>query len=228
MNMKANLKTSFMLLGTLALTLVLLTSCVEIPSEAPPFPEFKAKVRIIHTSNDLGEPGVLMDGSGVGAVAKGGATSYMDVDAGDHVFQVNTEDADTLFIDTDFVGTVYLTTMTAGYKKRYLKTRERWLYNAPAKEGKASVVIMNLCPDGTFKVVLTTDETTTSSLSDGLAYTKYVSKELDVSGHTYYYTVYDGDTPLQRIDITPASGRSMTHVFMNAKADLAIKEFGNE
>lgn len=231
MNMKTNYKSLFTLLGVVVLTLAMLTSCVDIPTEAPPLPDFKAKLRVIHVATDVGDPGVKINGVGVGALAFGNSTAYQTVDAGRHAFQAGSEKADTLFIDTDFSGTVFMATKDANNTRRFIKMREHWLYTdvAPADMGK--IFITQMVTGAALKIDLVTVEggtETPATLSSGLAFSRYVSKTLTPTGKTYYYNVYDGATLVKKIDFTVSAGKAKHHVLYNTKADLMVKEFGNE
>jgi|Deesub1362B_J571_1020462.scaffolds.fasta_scaffold03651_4 hypothetical protein len=233
MKMEPKIRAQFTLLGFLVLLAFVLSSCVDVPSEAPPLPKFKAKLRVIHAATDLGEVTVKLDGEVLASLNMEGASPYVDLDAGKHAFQVGNEEVDSLFVDTDFVGTFYIATLTNDNDSRFIKKRERWLYNAPAPEDTTIVTFAQFCPDGVFKIAMmgvnsAEQDTVRKTLASALAFTKFTWARLAVTGWDYTFYVIDGSDTLLTVKPTLASGTSVTEVLLNTKANLKVKEFMNE
>jgi hypothetical protein len=104
--------------GLLCIVLVsmLVISCVKIPTEAPPLPEFLAKIRVVNVAESLGAVNVsvrsLPDTLGLKAVAMGNVNvgedgAYKTIDAGTKVF-TNGANIDTLVVTTDLIGSIFV------------------------------------------------------------------------------------------------------------------------
>ncbi|HHM24005.1 MAG TPA: DUF4397 domain-containing protein [Bacteroidetes bacterium] len=235
MKMEPRSKAPFTLLGVLLIALFAISSCVKIPTEAPPLPKFKAKLRIIHAATDVGEVAVKLDGQNLATLSMEGASPYVDVDAGKHAFQVGSEDVDSLFVDTDFVGTFYIAAKAGGNTKRLIKKRERWMFNPPAPKDTAAVVFAQMSPDGAYDILWAgsysgsdTSYSKNGTLASGLAFTKFAGGFFPVTGWSYTFYVTDGTDTLLTVNPTISSGKSVTEVLMNNKANLKVKEFANE
>jgi len=231
MKMEPRFKWHFTLLGVLLIALLAISSCVKIPTEAPPLPKFKAKLRVIHAATDIGEVTVKLDGQNLATLSMEGASPYVDLDAGKHAFQVGSEDVDSLFVDTDFVGTFYIAAKTNGNTKRLIKKRERWLFNPPAPTDSAVVAFAQMSPDGEYKIEMSGTNGTDNvneTLADKLAFTEFTAVKIPVTGWTYTFYVSSGSDTLLTVNPTIASGKSVTEVLMNEKANLKVKEFANE
>ncbi len=254
MKMKPSMKLHFTLLGISLSVIFLLSSCVKIPTEAPPLPNLKAKVRVIHAATDLGEVNVKLDGRSIATLAMESSSAYIDLNAGKHTFQVGEQPVDTLFIDTDFVGTVYLATVfisDGDTTDRFIKKRERWMFNPPSPDTLATVFFAQMSHTIAYKVYCSGDYsdsdtsfTDNGTLDNTLTYTKFASMKIPhktfdviddtttkyypISNWTYtFYVVSDSDT-LLTITPTLSLGKAVTEVLLNPKANLTVKEFSNE
>lgn len=229
--MKSSRKTVFLSLGAISLAITLITSCVKVPTAGIEMPTLLAKARLINAAADIGDPGIKMDGAGVGALAPENMIAYKETSAGRHVFQAGTEKADSLQLDTDFLGTVYVVTKTATQTTRFIKLLEHRRYKPAALDTMMHLIVSQLSPDATPKIELIKTKgsvNTTEAISAAMAYTSSISRQLPVKGWTYAVRVLDGTTELAKVSFTPVGGKGKTVLVMNPKASLKAKTFDNE
>ncbi|NOY76664.1 MAG: DUF4397 domain-containing protein [Calditrichaeota bacterium] len=223
--------------GLLSVLLVVffILSCADVPTNAPPLPKFKAKVRIINAATDVAQATILMDGKNFANVAFKAGTDYTDLAAGKHTFQIQGQEVDTLFIDTDFVGTVYAVKKTNNAASRFVKKRERYMYNDPAPKDRAVVVFAQFSPDTSLSIVMETvldsagtKDTTSTDFATDLGFGEFAAQKLLVDNRTYKFYVKAKDTTLLTIVPSVAKGKSVTEVILNPVSSLTSQEFENK
>lgn len=126
---------------------ILVVSCVKLPTEAPPLPEFRAMIRFFHALPGAGQATVQMDGQNAGTLDFGEASDYVTIDAGTHYFNIQGDTlVDTLAIPTEFVGTIYVADTTGG-GDRFVTHRERWYYTTPVADTISVAHVANFNAD---------------------------------------------------------------------------------
>ena len=233
MKISIHAKTFGMLSVLLAVFLIL--SCADVPTNAPPVPEFKAKVRVINTATDVAQAAILMDGKSFANVAFKAGTDYKAMAAGKHTFQIQGQEVDTLFIDTDFVGTVYAENKSGSTVSRFVKKRERYMFNDPAPKDRAVVAFAQFSPDTSFTIVMETvldsagtKDTTSTNFATSLGFGEFAAQKLLVDSRTYKFYVKAKDTTLLTIAPSLVKGKSVTEVILNPVSSLTSQEFENK
>lgn len=134
---------------SIVLISMLVISCVKIPTDAPPLPEFKAKVRIINVAASLGAVDVSIGGVAMGSVGVGANGAYRTIDAG--IKQVSIPSVtDTLIFATDMIGSVFVIDETQDPDETFLLSREWSLddfTNPPMADTVAQVIVAHMAAD---------------------------------------------------------------------------------
>lgn len=197
------------------------SSCVKLPSEAPLLPELNGKVRLIHAASQLGNglDSISVDGAMMAKLIFGGSSEYQTLDAGNRIFSLYHEAPETLFIDTDFVGSVYLANKESMDDNRFIKIRERWIYSSPIADPLVHLIVAQMVTDtlsvsflGTTPWVLPFGSHRTISFSAEPG-------ELIISAY---------GSPLDTLVYNFQGGMELTMVLMGTLNDFQVKWFEND
>ena len=224
---------SYLVALSIIVVMVIGFSCADVPSQAPPFPEFKSKVRYIHTATDLGEVGVVMDGTTKANLSFGTASAYFDEDAGRKLFRLEggaANDTANVQLDTDDVIAIYVVTRPNAEAPRFIKKSERKLYRdvSPA-DTLAKVLIAQMC-DATLAVSVESisgADTTTTEVSSGLGFTNFAWVSLATNGPSHTLMVKDGDTVVKSQSLDLTGGKVYTEVLHNTVYNLSVAQLEN-
>ena len=209
--------------GTLLIVFItiLMVGCVKIPSEAPPLPDFKAEIRFFNAMG--GQISVSVDGQNKASVPNGEASVYMEVVPGNRVFKLTDTDAETLFVDTDFFGTIFVKTKAGQYTKVFSKNRERWLYGQNTPEDSTARVTVAQMVQGDLTVSFENDD---AHHDFGGAFGA-IEKTLLPMGD-YAVTVVAGADTVKTMTQTLANQSDQTIVFTGAANNPTVKTLNNE
>jgi len=134
---------------------MLVISCVKIPTEAPPLPDLLSKVRLINAAANLDDAAeVTFTGITGETVTEevnfGEASNYMTVDAGQKRFQLvggAEDDTASIFLATDWIGSVYILDKAEEGDDRFLRVGEWWTYKGTPEADSAKVIFAQMCAD---------------------------------------------------------------------------------
>ncbi len=224
---------SYLVVLSIIVVMVIGFSCADVPSQAPPFPEFKSKVRFIHTATDLGEVGVIMDGTTKASLSFGAASAYFDEDAGRKLFKLQggaEDDTANVRLDTDDVIAIYVVTRPDDDAPRFVKIAERKLYlDVSPADTLAKVLVAQMC-NATLAVSVESisgADTTTTEVSSGLAFTKFAWVNLATNGPSHTLMVKDGDTVIKTQPLQLSGGKVYTEVLHNTVDNLSVAQLEN-
>lgn len=225
---------SYLVALSIIVIMVIGFSCADVPSQAPPFPEFKTKVRFIHAATDLGQVGVVMDGTTKASLTLGQKSAYFDEDAGTKMFKLDgglAADTARIHLETDDVIALFIVDKADDAAPRFVERAERRLYNEVApSDTVAKVMIAQMC-DATLGISvesITGSDTTTTDVSAGLAFTNFTWVTLPTNGYTHTFTVTNGDSVLTTFAPTLVGGKGYTEMLYNTVDNLSVAEFENE
>lgn len=209
--------------GTLLIVFItiLMVGCVKIPSEAPPLPEFSAEVRFFNAT--AGQISVSVDGQNKASLAAGAKSAYMTLSPGNRVFKLADADAETLFVDTDFFGTIFVKAKAGEFSKMFSKNRERWLYaeNTP-EDSTARVIVAQMTQANV--VVSIENEADHADLGGGFG---AVGSALLTMGDYNVMVVADGDT-VRNAALSLPNMASKTVVVHGAANNPTVATMDNE
>jgi len=214
----------YALLLSILLVTILAVSCVKIPTEGQPLPNFTGTVRFINAASDVGETSVLFDGSSVGTLALGQAGSYSTVKAGTHSFYIPADPdtmIDSLFVDTDFVGTFFIVPKEDAGDARFLKNREHWAYaNKVVPDTMVHVCIAQMVPVE-LKVGIDSGNATKYNFKD-------TKPELLLASESHTFYVISGDDTLATVTPSLTAGTSSTLLIYGTADDVKTQVFDNK
>lgn len=224
---------SYLVALSIIVVMVIGFSCADVPSQAPPFPEFKSKVRYIHTATDLNEVGVVMDGTTKANLTFGTASAYFDEDAGRKLFKLQggaANDTANVQLDTDEVIAIYVVTRPTDAAPRFVKKAERKLYRdvSPA-DTLAKVMVAQMC-DSTLAISVESisgADTTTTTVSAGLTFTNFAWVSLATNGTSHKLIVKNGDAVVKTQSLQLTGGKVYTEVLHGAVDNLSVAQLEN-
>ncbi|MBD3287222.1 hypothetical protein GF337_00325 [candidate division KSB1 bacterium] len=224
---------SYLVALSIIVIMVIGFSCADIPSQAPPLPEFMSKVRFIHTATDLGEVGVVMDGTTKATLSFGQASAYFDEAAGRKLVRLDggaANDTAMVRLDTDDVIAVYVVTRPDAEAPRFVKKAERRLYRdvTPA-DTLAKVLFAQMC-DATLAISVESisgADTTTTEVSSGLAFTNFAWGSFATNGPSHTLIVKDGDAVVKSMALDLTGGKVYTEVLHNTVDNLSVAQLEN-
>ncbi len=210
-------------LFTIVVLIVLGMSCADVPTDAPPFPEFKTKVRVIHAAADLSDVTVTFADKSVGPLARGNKSSYYEMPAGKKTFKLNNGESQKIQLDTDGVITVYVATRPDTTFPRFIKKIERSRMFAPKTPADtlASVIFAQMVLDSTLTV--SGDEIGTKKLSFGSFAGFNVPANKDLSFH-----IINGADTLMTYTKQFSGGEAYTELVYSTDSQIKVVGFKNE
>jgi len=218
------MKNFYALLLSVVLLTVLAVSCVKIPTEGHELPNFTGTFRFINAASDVGETAVHLNGSSVGTLALGQANDYETVQAGTHAFYVPADPdtmIDSLVVDTDFSGTIFIVPKEINEDRRFIKNREHWEYaNEVVADTMVHVCIAQMVPMEDLKVGI---DDGAATIYDFKATTAKVLHGAE--SHTFY--VIFGDDTLDTVTPALTAGTSSTLLIYGTADDVKTEVFDN-
>ena len=224
---------SYLVALSIIVIMVIGFSCADIPSQAPPFPKFMSKVRYIDVATDLGDVGVVMDGTTKANLSVGEASAYFDEAAGTKKFKLEggaAMDTASIHLDTDDVIALYIVPRADANAPRFVKKAERRLYRDVApSDTLAKVMVAQMC-DSTLAVSVESisgADTTTTDVSSGLAFTKFAWVTLATNGPSHTLVVKHNDAVIKSSSLNLSGGKVYTEVLYNTVDNLSVAQFEN-
>ena len=118
---------------------MLITSCVDVPTEGPTPPDFKAEFRFVHAALDAGDVAVSVDGQSAGNMSFAGVLSHKSYQAGSRVVNVG-GDVFNVAMSSEQRGTIVVLDKV-GEDRTFLKLVERRIFDPATTEvGRYRVV----------------------------------------------------------------------------------------
>ncbi len=210
-----------------------LLSCVDLPSTAPEFPDFRSQTRFINA--ETGQVSVLLEqtvGAGLSSFAANidpqGDTGYRDVPAGDRLVKLAADpDTTLLAVNADAKLTVVIFPRAAVSETRFRGYQERRTFDSvPADTAQVRFIAAALSA-ASYDIVNASDTTVVAS---GLALrgsSGYVS--LAPGNYTFGVVETDSTTILATAPaVTLADGKRSTVIVFGTAASLALKNFQDD
>lgn len=166
-------KVTTVILSVLVLS-VWLISCVDVPTNGPPPPDFSSEFRFVSAAADLGDVGVSVDGQSIGNVTFMGEIAHADYPSGNRVVTLSNGDELRVPMTFDERATVLILPLTAAVRE-FIKLVERRTYQTAATS-TARFRIVHASPDAGFATVTVVGADTTLS-GEGIYrdFTEYAS-----------------------------------------------------
>jgi hypothetical protein len=214
--------------GTLMIVFImmLVIGCVKLPSEAPALPEFKAELRFINAASDVGQASVTVDGQDAASLALGAASDYLEFDAGNRIFKLENQPAETLFVDSDFFGTIFIMPRVNPTDSRFGKLQERWRHtnNLPA-DSTAGVTVVQMVPD---TLTLTFVNVADEALQAGFTGDRGTYWKSNVVMGDYRVTVVSGEDTVKTFTESVPNQADLTFVLYGSATDPSYTRLNNE
>lgn len=215
--------------GTLMIVFImmLVIGCVKLPSDAPALPEFKAELRFINAASDVdGEARVTVDGQDAASLALGAASDYLEFDAGNRIFKLQDQPAETLFVDSDFFGTIFIMPLVNPTDSRFGKLQERWRYNntLPA-DSTAGVTVVQMVPD---TLTLTFVNLANEALQAGFTGDRGTYWKSTVVMGDYRVTIVAGGDTVKTFNESVPNQAELTYVVYGSATNPSYTKLNNE
>ncbi len=214
----------------LVLTVAFL-GCVDVPSNAPEFPDFRTQTRFIQASASLGAASVTVDGVSAASVDYQSASAYMDIAAGNRLMLVGGDAvATSLALEADGKITVVIFPKESATAARFRKFTERRTYDAlPDTVGQVRFISAGLDTaggSGSYDVVNMADSSVVvpaMALRDNSGY-------LNMPAGSYTFGMAPAGTEnfLATVDITLANGQRFTAIIFGDQTSAAMRGFQDD
>jgi hypothetical protein len=212
MNMKSKNKNSFLLLGAFIIYLILLSSCVEMPTKGPTPPPLVSTYRFVNAAPDLANVGIAVDGTSAGTIDFKGNTSYAQYVSGTKDVTLSNGDAIIISMATDYQGTICLLPKEAGVRA-VLRANEMRVFDPVNTGAKGKLRMIHLADAPDVNITAASSDTSVSWTA-----AKYKSIGAYRSVHPGNYTVTvaaAGDTVLT-FQVTVGSERNSAFIMGSA------------
>lgn len=137
MKMKLKVIGALLLFGVFSL--LILSSCVDMPTNAVPPPPALSYYRFIHAAAGVGNVSLSVDGKSIGALDFKGSTPYAEYAAGRKTVVLSTGDTLIMSMSTDYRGTMCI--LLEGGVPTFMRANEMRVFDpVTAEKGKLRVI----------------------------------------------------------------------------------------
>jgi hypothetical protein len=183
--------------------------CVDVPSEGQLPPDYHALARFINVATDAPAGPVTVDGSSVGTLTFGAASSYIDYPAGGRK-AVFASVSQTVDLRSQSQNSVLVIPLSNG--SRFLVLDEGYNFVNNGKPGVASVRFVNVAQGSAPELSFADDSATGTTLKDAVGYLA-AQQYTDISPGAHTIFVVSNGSYISTIDgasETPATGSTTT------------------